>query len=64
VPVPGEWLQWVNEPQTAAEVESLRQSLRHGRPFGDDAWAAGTMRRLGLRAPGRRGRPRRGGNSP
>ena len=59
VPIPDDWLQWVNQPQTDAEVEALRLSLRHGRPFGDDAWSAATVRRLGLRAPGPRGRPRR-----
>ena len=59
VPMPGDWLEWVNQPQTDAEVEALRQSLRHGRPFGDDAWGAATSQRLGLQPAARRGRPRR-----
>ena len=35
---PGSWEREVNTPQTLAELESLRQATRTGRPFGDDEW--------------------------
>ena len=56
---PDGWIEYVNEPQTDAEVECLRQSLRRGRPFGDAVWIEKTAQRLGLEASLRpRGRPR------
>jgi putative transposase len=60
VPRPAAWLAHVNEPQTEAEVERLRQCLGRGRPFGDSAWTVQTAGRLGLAASLRpRGRPRK-----
>jgi len=59
-PVPHgvDWLRYVNEPQTEAEVESLRQCIRRRRPYGDDARMQRTARRMGLEASLRpRGRP-------
>ena len=54
---PADWLTWVNEPQTAKELDALRESARRGRPFGDPAWQAETAARLRLqgtfRPPGR-----------
>jgi putative transposase len=51
------WVNHVNAPQTAAEVQSLQQSIARGRPLGDPAWSEKTIRRLGLestvRPPGR-----------
>ena len=29
------WLEWVNQAETEKELESLRQSVQRGRPFGD-----------------------------
>jgi putative transposase len=49
VPRPDHWLDWVNQPQTEAEVESLRECVRRGRPFGHEAWMLATAERLGLR---------------
>jgi len=58
VPRPLNWLDHVNEPQTEAEVERLRESLRRNRPFGEEVWMKRTARRLGLEASLRpRGRP-------
>ena len=55
---PADWLTWVNKPQSAAEEQSLRQSLSRGRPFGDPDWQAKTAVRLGLEKSFRpRGRP-------
>ncbi len=50
VPRPEGWLEHVNAPQTEAEVERLRESLRRGRPFAASAWMEETARRLGLEA--------------
>jgi putative transposase len=49
LPLPRHWLEWVNQPQTEAELESLRQSVNRGRPFGADEWVEQTADRLGLR---------------
>ena len=57
IDTPRDWLAWVNEPQTDAEVEALRASVKRGRPFGTDEWVRRTVTRLGLehtlRPPGR-----------
>src|SRR5678815_5231248 len=42
------WVAFVNTPQTTAELESLRQSLRRGRPFGDEGWVKRTAAKLNL----------------
>ncbi|HEX4796891.1 MAG TPA: transposase [Humisphaera sp.] len=47
---PADWLQWVNRPQTAKEEAAVVQSIRRGRPFGEDAWQRQTARRLSLLA--------------
>jgi putative transposase len=62
VPVPGDWLAWVNAPQTAAEEAAVRRCGRRGRPYGSAAWVSATVARLGLgvtlRSPGRPRKPR------
>jgi hypothetical protein len=54
--VPEQWIDHVNEPQTEAELEAVRRSVRGRYPFGSAAWqrqmAAGfglghTLRPLG-----------------
>ena len=54
---PGDWLAWVNEPHTAAELDAMERSLTKGRPFGTPPWQQMMTRRLGLqssyRPPGR-----------
>jgi putative transposase len=53
-----DWLSYVNEPQTEAEVEALRECIRRRRPYGDAGWTQRTARRMGLEASLRpRGRP-------
>jgi putative transposase len=55
---PRGWTGYVNEPQTAAELQALRQAVNRGRPFGDDSWQKTTANCLGLQATLRpRGRP-------
>ena len=36
-PLPRDWMRWVNEPMTEAEVERLRQSANRGTLFGSEA---------------------------
>jgi|ERR1017187_8049423 putative transposase len=47
---PKNWLEWVNEPQTEAELESLRRCILRGAPFGSESWEKRTAERLGLQA--------------
>ncbi len=48
LPRPRRWVQWVNEPQTEAELAALRHCIRRGCPFGDESWTENTVRELGL----------------
>jgi len=55
---PANWPEWVNSPQTAAELESIRCSVRRGRPYGSESWVqkiAGNLELHGTLRP--RGRP-------
>ncbi|MFM7413416.1 MAG: transposase [Planctomycetota bacterium] len=53
------WLEWVNAPQTEAELECLRNCALRGRPFGSDSWVQHIAGNLDLEATLRpRGRPR------
>ena len=55
---PRNWLDWVNEPQTAAELEALRCSVQRGRPYGSGTWVPRIAAKLGLEGTLRpRGRP-------
>jgi putative transposase len=59
VAMPRDWAAWVQQPQSEAELESLRRSVVRGQPFGDDRWAQRTAKRFGLESTFRpRGRPR------
>jgi putative transposase len=54
------WRRKVAAAQDEGEVESVRRSLRTGRPLGDPAWVEATASRLGIEpGPRRRGRPRK-----
>ena len=59
VPRPVNWVSWVNQPQTDAELEELRHSVNRGTPYGSADWVLRTAIQLGLEASLRpRGRPR------
>ena len=59
VPRPVNWVSWVNQPQTDAELEELRHSVNRGTPYGCADWVLRTAIQLGLEASLRpRGRPR------
>ena len=61
VPVPVDWLDNVNRPETEAELRALRRSVVRGSPWGDARWRQETARLLGLQFTlRRRGRPSRG----
>ena len=58
LPFPADWAQLVNEPQTEAELQALRESTRRGAPFGNPVWQKRTALNLGLESALRpRGRP-------
>jgi hypothetical protein len=63
VPRRRDWLQWVNEPQTAAEEEALQHALRFSRPFGSQPWTAQMEKRLKLGPLRPRGRPPKEANA-
>jgi putative transposase len=46
--LPRYWVDFVNQPQTAAEIESIRTSVNRQRPFGDPDWVERRARETGL----------------
>jgi len=55
---PGDWPAYVNHPADTAELNTLRQCARRGRPYGEDAWVASAAEQLGLKCSLQpRGRP-------
>ena len=57
---PRRWLALVNAPETEAELDALRRSVRRGCPFGEPSWSDQTVRRLGLEMTVRpQGRPKK-----
>jgi putative transposase len=60
VPVPPNWVEWVQQAQTEPELQALRQSVARGRPYGSAGWVETVVRTLDLQATVRpRGRPRK-----
>ena len=59
VPRRDDWLTWVNQAQTPAEMAALRHCLRHGRPFGCEPWTARMESALNLPAVRPHGRPKK-----
>jgi putative transposase len=52
------WVERVNEPLSAGDLQRLRLSVEKGRPYGEESWVKETARRLGLESTLRsRGRP-------
>ena len=59
VVLPPDWAGFVDAPQTPAELERLRTSVRRGAPYGTPSWVERTADDLGLSPALRpRGRPR------
>lgn len=60
LPQPSDWTEYVNLPQTEAELEAIRRCVRRGSPYGSATWAERTADELGLQSTlRRRGRPRK-----
>ena len=60
LPKPARWKNYVNAPQSKAEVDAVREAIRRDCPFGSRAWQKRIARRLGLDWSLRaRGRPRK-----
>src|SRR5262249_10214715 len=56
---PEHWLEWVNQPQSATELDSLRDSVQRGRPYGTNGWVHSTVDAFRLHSTLRRpGRPK------
>lgn len=61
---PRHWVNRVNRPDTAHELEVVRRSVQRGRPFGSESWQARIAKRLSLESTLRpRGRPRKKGDT-
>jgi putative transposase len=48
VKLPGSWAEWVNQPQTSAELAAIRTSVNRQRPYGDPEWVVRNAREAGL----------------
>jgi putative transposase len=60
LPLPSDWIQRVNSPQTPEELAALRDCVNRQRPFGNDEWVDETAACHGLEWTVRpRGRPRK-----
>ena len=60
LPVPADWLDYVNRPVSEAELAALQRSAWRGTPFGHPAWQQEIARRLHLQSTLRsRGRPKK-----
>ncbi len=59
LPRPDDWTNYVNQPETDAELAALRSSVKRGVPFGTPSWQTQTARTLSIeRALRPLGRPR------
>ena len=54
MPMPADWLEHVNAPQTEGELAALRRSVARGASFGEPALQEETAKQLGLQATLRR----------
>jgi putative transposase len=58
---PKDWADYVNAPQTEAELAALRRAIERGRQYGEQEWVEATAKKLGLQASlHARGRPKKG----
>ena len=59
-PLPRDWTERVNRPQSQKELDALRVSVNRGQPFGSPTWQRQTAVRLGVQSTFRKqGRPRK-----
>jgi putative transposase len=58
---PRDWVAYVNQPQTPAEIERVRHCARRGTPYGHAQWVEAVAKELSLDCTLRgRGRPKKG----
>lgn len=50
VPLPANWLDRVNRPETEKDLETLHRSVNRGQPYGDEHWQRQTAGRLHLQS--------------
>jgi len=61
VPRPTPWIPFVNQPQTPAEENAIRNAIHRGIPYGESQWIQQTAKTLGIPLSSRpRGRPKKG----
>jgi putative transposase len=48
VPLPSYWRHLVNEPQTAKELDAIRNCVNRQCPFGEERWVLDTAKELGI----------------
>ena len=53
----GDWVEWVNQPQTPGEDDAVRRAMKHSRPYGSPTWTRHAERLLKLGPLRPRGRP-------
>ncbi|MCX5674877.1 MAG: transposase [Planctomycetota bacterium] len=59
LPLPPNWVAWVNEPLTQEELDAVRECAARGTPYGECEWTVHTAAKLGLESTLRpRGRPK------
>jgi putative transposase len=64
LPLPADWVERVNRPETGAELADLRESVSRGRPYGSGPWQQRVARTMGLEYTFRKpGRPRKAGGT-
>ncbi len=62
VPVPHDYISWLNQPQVQTEEKALERSIAKSIPFGSDRWQDAIVKKHGLEQTLRRvGRPKNGG---
>ena len=63
IPLPANWVELVNEPQSEAELADLRDSINRDRPIGDPDWVSAVAPFVGLTLR-HRGRPKKKNPAP
>ncbi len=54
------WLDWVNQPLSEAELDAMKVCISRGRPYGEELWQKRIVKRLGLESTMRpRDRPKK-----
>lgn len=58
-PLPSNYLEWVNTPELSEDVDTVRNSVNKGSPYGTESWVVKTCKQYGLNATLRKpGRPK------